>query len=159
MSWGISGRLATQAFIGLLMGLITLFMCPLRCSATLKHSRQSRSKTRIQYRVIKSFVPSGTDRFTIIIIVVDPVHFNRDHMKLLAEQLNREFPGINKLKVSLLDDERPARQLLTGALEPDAYEKLQRGLYYLDRSECVEYVRFATQENKPVKITRKCVRK
>ena len=103
---------------------------------------------RLDYQIWKVFSPD-TKGFTIVVVSVNPAHFNRGDMTALAAKLNEEFAQKQKLKVGLLDDANAARLFVTGRLELPDFNRAQKGLYYLDRSNCKEYVQFLRGGKRP----------
>jgi len=95
----------------------------------------------LDYQIWKVFAPD-TKGFTVVVVSVNPSHFNRQDMTALAAKLNEEFAQKQKLKVGLLDDANAARLFVTGRLEFPDFNRAQKGLYYLDRARCKEFVRF-----------------
>lgn len=102
----------------------------------------------VDYKVW-NVLPKDTKGFTVVILSVRPELFNRQDMTSLAAKLNEEFGQKQKLKVGLLDDANAARLFVTGRLEIPDYIRAQRGVYYLDRVRCKEYIQFLTGNRKP----------
>jgi len=101
----------------------------------------------LEYHVWRVF-PENRKGFTVVVVSVNPKHFNRDDMTALAKELNKKFQEKSKLKVGLLDDENVARLFATGRAEYSTYETSERGRYYLDRTVCREYVQFSSERGK-----------
>jgi hypothetical protein len=87
--------------------------------------------------------------FTVLVLSVNPKHFNRVDMTALAKELNKKYQEKQKLKVGLLDNENIARFFASGRAEYSTYEAAERGRYYLDRTTCREYVQFSSQRGSP----------
>ena len=92
--------------------------------------------------------------FTIVVVSVNPEHFNRQDMTALAAKLNEEFAQKQKLKVGLLDDANRASLFVLGRLELPDFDRAQKGLYYLDRTKCKEYIQFRTGNNSRNEVIR-----
>jgi hypothetical protein len=125
---------------------------------SVENTRQSEGERQF-YGIKRVFPAKETQGFTIVIVTVDPAHFNRADMKTLACRLNKKFPQSSRMKAALLDDENVARLFLSGNLEMPEFNKGQRGLYYLDRAKGKEYIQFSTKRDKPndeVRIKVKC---
>ena len=118
---------------------------------------QAQSNKQLDYQIWKVF-SQDTKGFTIVVVSVNPKHFNREDMTALAAKLKAEFTQNEKLKVGLLDDENVARLFVSGRLEYADYERSERGRYYLDRSKCKEYIRFVSETNKSSRIKLECSR-
>ena len=97
----------------------------------------------LDHQIWKVFSPD-TKGFTVVVVSINPDHFNRDDMTALAAKLNEEFAQKQKLKVGLLDDANAARLFVTGRLERSDFNRAQKGLYYLDRTKCKESIQFLT---------------
>jgi hypothetical protein len=106
---------------------------------------QAQNKS-LDYKIWKVF-SEDTKGFTIVVISVNPKSFNREAMTLLAAKLNGEFAQKQKLKVGLLDDANSARLFVSGHLELPDLNRAQKGLYYLDRIKCKEYIQFGARNN------------
>ena len=107
---------------------------------------QAQNKS-LDYQIWKIF-SQDTKGFTIVVVSVNPEHFNREDMTALAAKLNGEFAQKRKLKVGLLDDANTARLFVTGRLEIPDFNRAQKGLYYLDRTKCKEYIQFLRRGEK-----------
>jgi len=103
------------------------------------------------WQLTESKSPKG---FTIAIVTLAPERFNRRDILLLADQLKKRFASEQRLQVGLLDDENTARLFIAGRLEYPAYAKAERGRYYLDRTQCKEYVQFYPQGRKVKQMIR-----
>jgi hypothetical protein len=101
----------------------------------------------LDYQIWKVFT-QDTKGFTVV-VSVNPEHFNREDMTVLAAILNEEFAQKQKLMIGLLDDANAARLLVTGRLELPDFNRALKGLYYLDRKKCKEYIQFVTENKKP----------
>jgi hypothetical protein len=106
---------------------------------------QAQNKS-LDYKIWQVF-SHDTKGFTIVVASVNPEHFNRDDMTALAAKLNEEFAQKQKLKVGLWDDANAARLFVTGRLEIPDFNRAQKGLYYLDRTKCKEYLQFRERDN------------
>lgn len=139
---------------------IALHLEPLnkKSNFAVENTRQSEGERQF-YSIKHVFPAKDTQGFTIVIVTVDPAHFNRADMKTLACRLNKTFSQSSRMKAGLLDDENVARLFLSGNLEMPEFGKAQRGLYYLDRATRKEYIQFSTKRDKPnneVRIKVKC---
>lgn len=101
------------------------------------------------YKMRRFFTPADKEHFTIILVTLPPKNFNRQDMTALAVHLNREFAQTTKLKAALLDDDNLVQQFVRGGVELPDFDKAQRGLYYLDRTKCKEYIRFFVRKGEP----------
>lgn len=135
--------------VGLLVAGLNYGKVPPHVQATAEVAQFSTEDNRsLDYHVWRVF-PEDRRGFTIVVVSVNPRHFNRDDMTALAAQLNREFAERTKLKVGLLDDADTARLFVEGRVNYPTYERAERGRYYLDRTACREYIQFSTQRGKP----------
>jgi hypothetical protein len=98
----------------------------------------------LDYQIWKVF-SQDTKGFTIVVVSVNPEHFNREDMTALAAKLNAGYAQKQKLRVGLFDDANTARLFATGRLELPDFNRAQKGLYYLDRTKCKEYIQFLRQ--------------
>ena len=105
----------------------------------------------LKYTATPFFLPADKSRFAIIIVSVEPKYFNRKDMIELASKLKNQFPGVVKLKAGILDDDNLAHLVVTGGVELSDFYKAQRGLYYLDRTRCKEYIQFSARKANPKK--------
>ena len=117
---------------------LIVFFCIGNVSVT-----QAQSKP-LDYRVWSVFPKEDLKGFTIVVVSVNPRHFNREDMTALAAKLNAEFAQKQKLKVGLLEDANTARLFATGRLELPDFNRARKGLYYLDRTRRKEYIQFLT---------------
>ncbi|HEV2707199.1 MAG TPA: hypothetical protein VGV59_14860 [Pyrinomonadaceae bacterium] len=107
----------------------------------------------LDYRVWRVF-PEDRRGFTLVVVSVNPKHFNRADMTALAARLKREFAEKAKLKVGLVDDDDTARLFVEGRVNYPTYERAERGRYYLDRNACREHIQFSEQRGRPRKTIR-----
>jgi len=108
----------------------------------------------VDYRVWRVRENKSPKGFTIAIVTLAPQRFNKRDISLLADQLNKRFASEQRVQVGLLDDENTARLFIEGRLEYPAYTKAERGRYYLDRTQCKEYVQFHPQGRKVKQMIR-----
>ena len=113
---------------------------------------QAQNKS-LDYKIWQVF-SQDTKGFTVVVVSVNSVHFNRADMTALATKLNEEFAQKQKLKVGLLDDANSARLFVSGRLEIPDFNRAQKGLYYLDRTKCREYIQFRARNNSRNEIIR-----
>ena len=114
-----------------------------------------------RYNIRPLFIPTDENRFSIVIVSIDSKHFNRDDMTALANELRIEFAKVSRIRAGLVDDDELAQLFQTGRLEVRDFDRAQRGLYYLDRKRCKEYIQFSTrkgQRRSTVTIRFKCPR-
>lgn len=112
-----------------------------------------------EYKVTPFFIPEDQNRFAIIYVTVDPKNFNRQDMNAVASKLNREFGNQTRLKAAVFDDDFIPQLMVKGGVQLSDFYKAQRGLYYLDRIKCREYIQFSTKKGRPrneVTIKFKC---
>lgn len=146
---------STSTTTTLLSGILitTLGIAVVCCGKASSSANESMSRTEnkvsqpLDYHVWRVFAEDRKG-FTVVVVSVNPKHFNRDDMTALAKELNRKFQEKSKLKVGLLDDENIARLFATGRAEYSTYETSERGRYYLDRVACREYIQFSSQKGK-----------
>lgn len=112
-----------------------------------------------EYKVTPFFVPEDQTRFAIVYVTVDPKNFNHQDMNSLASKLNRGLGKQRRLKAALFDDNFIPQLMVKGGVQLSDFYKAQRGLYYLDRIKCREYIQFSTKKGRPrneVTIKFKC---
>jgi hypothetical protein len=120
-------------------------------------TRSQRSNS-VDYHVWRIY-PENRQGLTIVVVSVNPKHFNRSDMISLAAELNNEFANKKKLRIGLLDDADTARLFAQGRASYPTYERAERGRYYLDRDSCKEYVQFEVKKGRPRETVRfKCKR-
>ena len=146
-----STNTTTTLLCGLLLA--TLIICAIgwvRSSSAGESMSRAGTKLSepIDYHVWRVF-SEDQKGFTVVVVSVNPKHFNRDDMMALAMELNKKFQEKSKLKIGLSDDENVARLFATGRAEYSTYEASERGRYYLDRTACREYIQFSSQRGKP----------
>lgn len=102
-----------------------------------------------------------TEGFAVFYISTSPAHFNRADIVALAAKLSRDFAQYQKLKIGLLDDENTARNIAAGRIEIRNLPLVEKGMYYLDRTRCREYIRFIVggKQRRSVVIRFRCSRK
>lgn len=147
-STGTTTTLLSAIFLTTLM--VGAVFCEKKSSSA--NTSMSRTETKLSqpldYHVWRVF-SEDQKGFTVVVVSVNPKHFNRDDMMALAKELNRKFQEKSKLKIGLSDDENVARLFATGRAEYSTYEASERGRYYLDRTACTEYIQFSRQRGKP----------
>jgi hypothetical protein len=102
----------------------------------------------LEYKVWRVFPPSRGG-YALALVSVSPKHFNKDDMTILANQLNKDYSKEIVLKAVLFDDESIPRNFLLGGVEISTLYKEQRGLYFIDRKKCKEYIQFYADKKKP----------
>lgn len=113
----------------------------------------------LNYKVTPFFIPADPSRFAIVYVTIDQQHFNRQDMRTLAAQLNQKFEKQARLRVALFDDDRIPQLMVKGGVQLSDFHKAQRGMYYLDRTKCKEYIEFSTRKGMPrneIAIRTKC---
>jgi hypothetical protein len=106
----------------------------------------------LNYHIWRVF-PKDNKGFVAVVISVEPKHFNRNDMLSLATEINKRYTNEAKLKVALLDDAATARNFVNGRAEYPEFERAQKGIYYLNRIKCEEYIWFMTQGKRPKRET------
>jgi len=91
---------------------------------------------------------------TVVVVSVNPKHFNHNDMVALASKFNSLFAGMKRLRVGLLDDADTARLFVEGRVNYPTYERAERGRYYLDRAACKEFIQFSAKRGKPRETVR-----
>ena|SRR5215470_4099451 len=109
---------------------------------------ESEDQRPLEYKVWRIYPPDRRG-FAIAVLSVNPKHFNRGDMAILAHELNSKFGDIRKVKAGLLDNADTARLFVEGLLDYPSFEKAERGRYYLDRDRCNEYIQFSRHKAKP----------
>lgn len=118
------------------------------CVAVETHCQTQASRS-LKYLVLRFHFPADKKRAAIVLVTVDPEHFNRVDMIALAAELNKEFSEQPRMKAALFDDENTVRLFVAGGLEIPELDKSQRGMYELDRIKCKEYIQFSTRKGRP----------
>lgn len=101
---------------------------------------------RLEYCVWATFGPD-TKGFTVAVVGVDSIHFNREDMASLAEALNNEFSHASKLKAGLYELD-VGRGIAKGKFEPADMRALEKGRYVFDRDGGTERIEFLAEGKK-----------
>jgi|GEM_PF-4845239 len=101
----------------------------------------------LEYRVWK-VLPAGKGGYVLALVSVDPKHFNREDMFELGTRLNKEFSQENFFKAVLFDDDTIPRNFGSVSIEIPTFNAAQKGLYYIDRKRCKEYIQFYVRKKK-----------
>lgn len=71
-------------------------------------------------------------------------------MNAVASKLNTDFGEQARLKAALFDDGFIPQLMVKGGVSLSDFHKAQRGLYYLGRIKCREYIHFSTKKGRPI---------
>jgi len=140
-------------FVAVLFGVVSGYK--VSSQETVAGAQRSNS---LDYHVWRVY-PEDRRGYTVVVVSVNPKHFNRNDMTSLASELNNKFADKKKLRIGLLDDADIARLFAQGRASYPTYERAERGRYYLDRDSCKEYVQFEGKKGRPREALRfKCAR-
>ena len=140
----------------MILAILASISSPIKCErreivarSLAKKSQSDPQKKNPDYRIWRIFTPKDKKGLSLAFVSVNPEHFNRETMSILAKLLNKEFKRKERIRAILFDDPDLARDYAIGANDPDGMEKYVRGVYFLDRSKPEEYIQFSSNRNKP----------
>src|SRR5262245_51951055 len=117
---------------------------PGQCKDGAKVKHAPRYQIEQKYRTV-------SDQKLVIYISVNPQHFNRADMTLLAQRLNKDFCGEDDLYAVIFDSYASAQHFIPHEHSP-TYKRdwaSMRGGYYLNRVTGMEYISFSLDLNRP----------
>lgn len=113
--------------------------------------RQKMERT-VKYRVARSERTVAGPPTLVLYVSINPRHFNREDIVLLAGQLNRDFCKEPRLTALIFSDYRAAKSLVFSIEQPPTHDRDKaalRGGYNLDRVARTESVSFSPDPSKP----------
>lgn len=137
--------------VSLRICIVVLFVVVSGYETPSQHAAQGSNS--LDYHVWRVY-PEDRRGHTIVVVSVNPKHFNRNDMSSLATEFNKQFADKKKLKIGLLEDADIARLFAEGKISYPTYARAERGRYYLDRDACKEYVQFEGKKGKPRETVR-----
>lgn len=105
-------------------------------------------------RVLRVFPTSKKGEVTPVVVSLDPKHFTRGDLTVLASALKEVFADKTILKVGLVDNANTARAFLEGKIDYPSYLTAERGRYYLNRRTAEETVAFTPLGSKKREVIR-----
>jgi hypothetical protein len=108
-------------------------------------------KNALRYRIGHKYRTIEDQPWLLIRISINPRHFNRADMTLLAQKLNKDFCGEGRFSAIIFDNYASARDFVFHSHSPTFERDMaaMRGGYNLDRAAGIEYVSFFPDPNKP----------
>jgi len=102
------------------------------------------------YKLLRSFcIHDSRGKLCLAFISVDSTVFTHEGAVHLASLLEKRFRRRSRVKAFLFDNPNWAEAHARFKAELRDLERHIRGMYYLDRRKCEEYVKFSSSKDKP----------